>query len=182
MATTTTKRAVTRTKAAETTEVVQATETKKVPKKYEAQDLIPCRSITQGLLLMPGKQSNILYRWDGYGDVQEVEYRDLYSLKSSRSRYIYDPAFIIEDEELVEDTRWKDVKTLYDNMYDSSDISAIINLTPAKFKSVLSQLPVGMKNAIKIEIATRINDGTFDSIKKIEAVDEICGTELKMLI
>ena len=62
---------------------------KKQSKKYEAHDLILVRSITQGTLLFPGKKSGILYRWESYGDLTEVEYQDLYTLKASRSGYLY---------------------------------------------------------------------------------------------
>lgn len=161
---------------------VEETPTVKTPRKFEANELIECRSITQGLLLMPGKQSNILYRWDGYGDVREVEYRDLYSLKSSRSSYIYEPRFVVENEELLDDPRWKDVKELYENLYDATDINTVLGLSPAQFKKVLSEAPTGFKNAIKIEVATRLDNGTFDSIQKLRAVDEICGTELEKMI
>lgn len=174
----TTRRAATKTATATT----ETTKEAKPIKKYEQNDLIECRSLVQGTLLLPGKQSDILYRWDGYGDIREVEYRDLYSLKSSRSPYIYEPCFQIEDEELLEDPRWADVKALYDTLYNSEDISEILSLSPTQFKKVLSQVPKGLKNAIKIEVATRLENGTFDSIQKLRIVDEICGTELEKMI
>ena len=110
-----TRRAATKT-VATTENTTKETAPVKTTKKFEQNELIECRSLVQGTLFMPGKQSDILYRWDGYGDVREVEYRDLYSLKSSRSPYIYDPCFQIENDELLEDPRWKDVKDLYDNL------------------------------------------------------------------
>ena len=85
---------------------VETKPVKPAVKKYDQQDLIPCRSVTQGMLLMTGKQSRITYRWAAYGDIVLVEYRDLYSLKSSRSQYLYDPLFVIEEEELLADPRW----------------------------------------------------------------------------
>lgn len=168
----------TKTSAAATETVVE----KKTARKYEANDLIPVRSITQGELLLPGKKSQILYRWAAYGDITEVEYQDLYSLKSSRSQYIYAPLFVIEDQELLEDARWKDVKNLYGNLYDSEDLGEVLRLPVNKFKTVLKSVPTGLLNAIKIEVATRIENGTFDSISKIKAVDEICGTDFITLI
>lgn len=182
---TTTSAAKAKTEAVVAEEEKVEVETKPVKpavKKYDQQDLIPCRSVTQGMLLMTGKQSRITYRWAAYGDIVLAEYRDLYSLKSSRSQYLYDPLFVIEEEELLADPRWKDLADLYDSMYDKGDISAILNLPPAQFKSVLKQIPKGLLNAIKIEVATRMDAGTFDSILKLRAVDEVCGTDLENLI
>lgn len=77
-----------------------------------------------------------------------------YSLKSSRSPYIYDPCFQIENDELLEDPRWKDVKDLYDNLYDASDINQFLALSPAQFKKALAEVPKGLKTAIKIEVGS----------------------------
>ena len=159
-----TRRAATKT-VATTENTTKETAPVKTTKKFEQNELIECRSLVQGTLFMPGKQSDILYRWDGYGDIREVEYRDLYSLKSSRSPYIYDPCFQIEN-----------------NLYDASDINQFLALSPAQFKKALAEVPKGLKTAIKIEVATRLDNGTFDSIQKVRAVDEICGTELEKMI
>ena len=75
---------------------------KKTAKKYAPSDMIPCRSITYGELLLPGAKTKLLYTWANYGDVTEVEFQDLQALKSTRSTYLFKPRFIIEDEELVE--------------------------------------------------------------------------------
>lgn len=147
------------------------------PKKFEPNDLITVRSITQGELIMPGKKSGIVYRWYAYGDTCEVEYQDLYTLKSSKSRYIYNPYFIIENDELLADPRWADVKKLYDSVW-TDDIDEILKMRPSEFEVAFSKMPKGFQNAVKIEVATRIDEGTFDSISMIKAIDRICGSDL----
>lgn len=161
----------------EAVKVVTDTEAKE-PRVYQSNDLIPVRSITHGELLMQGKKSDILYRWYSYGDVTEVEYQDLYTLKNSKSSYIYKPFFVIEDEELLENPRWKDVAELYNSLYDYSDLDDFFKLPLPDFKATLAQAPLGLKDAIKMEAADRIDKGTLDSIQKIKAIDEACGTDL----
>lgn len=156
--------------------------TKATTRKFDAEEMIEVRSITQGELVMPGRKSGILYRWSAFGDITEVEYQDLYTIKAMRSEYVYAPLFIIEDEELLADPKWKDVATLYESMYTTEDTGAVINLPLSQFKTALKGLPKGFLNAVKVEIATRIENGTFDSIQKIKAVDEICGTDFVCLI
>ena len=150
-------------------------------RKYEPDDLIDVRSVTQGELIMPGKKSGIMYRWYSYGDVTQVEYQDLYTLKSSRSGYLYKPRFVIEDDELLSDPRWSDLKKVYDNMYNE-DLDEILKLRPSEFEMVLAQMPPGMQNAVKIEVADRIEKGTMDRITMIKAVDRVCGTDLICLV
>lgn len=151
-------------------------------RKFSGEDLILVRSTTQGELLMTGKKSGILYRWSAFGDVAEVEYQDLYSLKASRSSYLYAPLFVVEDEELLSDPKWKDLSALYESMYDSENFDEILSLNATQLKSVLKKMPIGYQNALKIEVATRIENGTFDSIRKIKVLDEILNTDFMCLI
>lgn len=166
------------TKDLENVNTKETVQPKQTIRKFEADELIEVQSVTQGELLLPGKKSGILYRWSNYGDITEVEYQDLYTLKSSRSDYIYKPMFQILNDELLEDGRWKDVKKLYEQMISAGDIYEIMKLPNAQFKQVLMTAPKGIQDAIKIEVANRIENDTMDSISKIKTVDEICGTDL----
>lgn len=159
-------------------ETVSKNNAKPASHNFEQTDLILCRSVTQGEMFYPSKTSGILYRWSNFGDVREVEYRDLYSLKSGRSGYLYDPKFVIEDQKLLSDPRWQDIKEIYDNMYDTEDLNNILTLPIKEFEKVLKQMPYALKQAIAIEVASRISDGTFDSIKKVQIINEVCDTEL----
>ena len=168
--------------ATKTQNVETSTEVKIPARKFGANDLIEVRSITQGELLMPGKKTGILYRWSAFGDITEVEYQDLYTLKASRSSFVYKPHFIIEDEELLANSQWKDVKALYDGMYSTHEIDSVFKMTPQQLKRALPKMPAGLISAILIEASTRIDNGTLDSINKIKAIDEACGSDLMCLI
>lgn len=154
----------------------------KTVRKISGDDLIPCRSVTSGELICNATRDGETYHWMGYGDVKEVTFSDLSSLRAKRSAFIYDPLFVIEDEDVLEQPRWKDVKELYEKMYSISDINDVLEMPITKFKKVFNDLPKGLKNAIKTEIATQIEKGTFDSIQKVRYVDEVCGTDLKCLL
>ncbi len=166
------------------TEVKNVPETKATAKakEYAAEDLIPCRSITQGELIMIGRRSKIPYRWFGVGEIVEVEYQDLLALNSSRSEYLYGPYFIIEDPELLEQTRWKGLQKVYENLYNDQDMDEILDLAPAQLKQILHKLPTSYKKALAIEVATRIERGVFDSINRIKVCDEVLGTDLMCLV
>ena len=55
----------------------------KAVRKYAPDDMIPCRSLTYGELLLTGSKSKLLYSWANYNDVTEVEFQDLQALKSN---------------------------------------------------------------------------------------------------
>lgn len=160
-----------------------ATESKTVKKtvrKFEPDDMIVCRSITFGELLLTGKKSKLLYSWANYGDTTEVEYQDLQALKSTRSSYLFKPRFIIEDAELVE--QWgKDFGDIYKNIEDI-DAEDLLKLPVAQLKSKLKKASKGVQLAVKNIAGDKILNGSLDSLAKIKAIDEILGTDLKLYI
>lgn len=151
-------------------------------KEFDAEDLIKCKSITQGELLLTGKRSGILYRWFSVGDVIDVEYQDLLALNASRSKYLYGPYFVIENEELLEQNRWKPLKEIYAKLYEAQDMDDILDLPPAQLKRALAKFPASYQQTLAIEVTTRIENGSFDSINRIKVFDEVLGTDLMCLI
>ena len=152
---------------------------KKEPRKFAQDDMILCKSVTYGELLLPGKKSKLLYIWSNYGDTTEVEFQDLQALRSTRSAYLMNPYFVIEDEELLE--QWPELKNLYDKVA-ALDVDNLFNLPINQFKKRLREIPIGFKDSIKNIAGEKIRNGSLDSIAKINALDEILGTELKLMI
>ncbi len=152
---------------------------KKELRKFAQDDMILCKSVTYGELLLPGKKSKLLYIWSNYGDTTEVEFQDLQALRSTRSAYLMNPYFVVEDEELLE--QWPELKALYDKTM-ALDIDSLFSLPINQFKKKLRDVPIGFKDPIKNIAGEKIRNGSLDSIAKINALDEILGTELKLMI
>lgn len=201
MATTTRKKTVTKTTAskakpeAEVTEAVveepvaakPAVEEKVVkkpevaPRQFNQNDLILCRSVTAGWLGVSGK-SGQYYVFENFGDECELEYQDLFALKSRHSQYIYAPLFVIEDEELLANPRWKDVATFYDDKVFQEDIDEVLNLPVTSFEKALKALPKGLAKSLQVKVAQKIEEGTFDSLKKIKIIDDVYGTDFRSIL
>ena len=161
-------------------EFVEQEVKKPTPRKYAPDDLIPCRSITYGELLMTGTKSKLMYIWANYNDITEVEFQDLQALKSTRSSYLFRPRIVIEDEELVE--QWgKDFKDMYSKIV-SVDVEEMFNLPLGKFKAALKNAPKGVQQAVKNIAGEKIMNGSLDSLAKIKAIDEILNTDLKLYL
>lgn len=162
------------------TEVKKTKVATKVQKKYAPDELIPCRSLTYGELLLTGTKSKMLYTWANYGDITEMEFQDLQALKSTKSSYLFKPRFIIEDPELVE--QWGgDLGNMYKQIIDV-DVEDMFKLPLNQFKAKLKKAPVGVQQAVKNVAGEKIMNGSLDSLAKIKAIDEILGTDLKLYI
>ena len=167
------------TEAAE--EVKPAPAPKKVNKpKHDPNELILCRSVRFGGLRLIGPKTHMPYEWANEGDVREVEYQDLVSWRALRSRYLFEPMIIIEDEEIVEE--WKaDLGELYAELQDI-DIKAMFRLPHRQFVAQLKKLPAGLKTTVQNMAYSMIQDRTLYDLRIIDSIDEILGTELKMMI
>ena len=169
------------------TEVVEEVieEVKPVPKKvnkpkHEPNELILCRSVRFGELRLIGPKTHMPYSWANEGDIREVEYQDLVSWRALHSRYLFEPMIIIEDEDIVEE--WKaDLGDLYDEL-QNIDIKAMFKLPHRQFIAQLKKLPAGMKTTVQNMAYSMIQDRTLYDLRTIDAIDEILGTELKMMI
>lgn len=159
---------------------VAVTEVKQ-PRKYEPNDLIPCRSMYAGCLLFTGDKTKITYEFSNIGDFRYIEYQDLLAAMLMHKKSLYAPYIIIDDEELLESPHWKQVKEVYDGLYNERDLINLINLPTVQFNEEFRRLPVGYQKTIATIIAGMIADNTFDAMNKIRIVDEVCGTDLAVL-
>lgn len=162
--------------------VEEKVEPVKEPRKFQQNDLILCRSVTPGGLIINGR-SGQKYFFSNVGDEAEIEFQDLFSLKNSHSNFLYRPRIIIEDEELLENPRWQDLAKFYEEeVYGMEDVDEILNLSLDQFKSALERLPKGLLRQLQLVVSQRMEEGTFDSLTKLKAMDEYCGTDfMKML-
>lgn len=170
-------KSMTTAKTVTTTEAVETQETAK--KKFKQDEGIICRSVTVGGLWLDGVKSKNVYRWVEYGDETEIEYRDLVSMVRSRSAYIFNPMFIILDDDFINE--FPQLKKFYDEQYTVADLKGVLELPVKSMVATIKTLPQGAVSSLKNIASTQVANGQLDSVKKIKALDELFGTELNLL-
>jgi hypothetical protein len=157
----------------------KAASPKKTVKKYNPSDLIECRSVTGGQLILIGPKTKFQYEWADYNDTAFVEYQDLQSLQSRKSNFLVKPRFMIEDEELV--AQWSSMlKPIYDKII-TQDIEDFFNLPLNKFKAQLKVVPEGLQDAIKTKVVQMIKNDELYDIRKVRELDEAWGTDFVVM-
>ena len=171
--------------SADKTAAVETQPVVEVPrvKEYQPYDLIPCQSLTSGKMFYNSPKSNTMYKWDDNGAIIDVTYEDLLAMKQSHSELMYRPCFMIMDKELLAQPRWIDIAKIYSgyDILSLSDAEKVINLDVNSLTKALNRLTPAMRAVICNTAADMIEKGTLDSIAKIKAIDEVCGTELYTL-
>ncbi len=147
-------------------------------KSFEQTDRIKCHSITQGGLYVEGAKTKALYEFSDYGDVTEIEYRDLVGMVNSKSDFIFHPYLIIDDPSFV--AEYPQLDKLYSEAYGTQDLMNIFTLPVDEMVSKIKSLPAGAVDNLKHLAATQVSNGSLDSVRKIKALDELWGTDLNL--
>lgn len=179
-----TPKATTKKPTKETTKetVKEVVEEKPEKRVFKNTDSISCKSITNGELLVIGKKTGSLYKWAGYGDIEDVEYQDLvYELKSGGDRSIVmAPYFIVLDDDFVKQNPKLDA--FYSTIYSVSDLEAILKLPVNEIKKVVPELPYGVKESLKGLVSTKIDNKQLTDLNVIKALDEVFNTNFLLII
>jgi hypothetical protein len=161
-------------------EVVKPAPKKANKPKHDPSELILCRSVRFGELILIGPKTKMRYSWSNEGDLREVEYQDLVSWRALHSKYLFDPMIIIEDEDIREE--WKaDLGALY-NKVQEIDLKEMFKLPHRQFMAQLKKLPESMKSSVQNMAYAMVQDGTLYDLRIIKGIDETLGTELVMMI
>lgn len=147
--------------------------------KYKTDKMIPCRSVRFGSLKYDSLKSGNTYIWSDYGDICDVTYGDLLSLKSAKSKFIFEPWFIIEDAGLMAEWGLAD---MYSYFTGANDIAEFLQNDASSLKERLHNAPNGYKDLVVNTAGRMLRDGELDSIKALKIIDEELDTKLSVLL
>ena len=170
----------------ETVEAVEVEEapvnietSKKAVKKFSPDDMILCQSICVGQTFVKGFKSGTIYTFEALGAEEYIEYRDLVAAVRSKDSILFKPFIIVLDEDFINEQ--KTLKSFYENMYTPEDFEEFFRLRPNQMVEALNNMPVGIRETIKSMAVGKIQDGVFDSVARIKALDDYFGTKMMLL-
>ena len=167
-------------KAKSTTDVTDTVEEPvvKTKREFKDSDYILCRSVWTGGLNITCKSGGT-YEFANYGAECDIEYRDLVYLIRKNSDHIFNPRFVILDEDFLE--LFPQVKRVYSNMYSPTELHTILELPISQMKAEVEKLPDATRQTLLSLAATEIAKGRLDSIKKVKALSEIFDSDFNLL-
>lgn len=166
--------------AVEVKEAPVNTETsKKAVKKFNPDDMILCQSICVGQTFVKGFKSGTIYTFEALGAEEYIEYRDLVAAVRSKDSILFKPFIVVLDEDFINEQ--KTLKSFYENMYTPEDFEEFFRLNPNQMVEALNNMPIGIRETIKSMAVGKIQDGVFDSVARIKALDDYFGTKMMLL-
>jgi hypothetical protein len=147
-----------------------------VPKVFNPEDKITCRSVTPWKLVEVGVDRNTVYSWSGYGDIDYVTYKDLQSMR--KKDILRKSKIIIEDADLC--YQWsRDLGETYKYFLNVEYPEEFFDLTDEKFRNLLEKAPDTVKEVIKYTALNMVRNENYPTVQKLNIVDEILGTCIK---
>lgn len=148
------------------------------PKKkvFAPNDMIPCVSITPGEMFFIGGKTEDIYSFADLNDVTEIAFQDLDYAAKRKSSMIFDPFFVIQDEDFVE--LFPKLNEVYEKLYTTQDLKEVLEMSARKIAQIVPTLPAGAQNALKSLVITEIDRGRYSDIQKIKVFDDIFETDM----
>ena len=139
--------------------------------------MVECQSGVSGNLnykssLNPG----YVVEWSGLGEIQEMEYRELVSMRGNQRRFFEENWILIDDPAVIKKLG---VGRYYQNSLSTDDFEDVFNMSADEIKEIVPTLPGGTKDAIASEAKKKIDSGELDSRSAIKALEDSLDVELE---
>lgn len=148
-----------------------------VPKDVDPNQIIIVKNGFQGKLVYISPRTHETYKWDGFGDEQEMELRELRNAKSASKKFFINNWFMFDEENMwVVD--YLGLNQYYKKALSLDDFESVFQKSPAKIEEIINGLSSGQKSSLAYRARQMIADGEIDSRKVINTLEESLGVEL----
>lgn len=142
--------------------------------------MVECRSGVSGSLIYKSALNpGYTVEWNHLGDIQEMEYRELVSMRGNQRRFFEENWILIDDPAVIKKLG---VERYYKNSLSTDDFDEVFTMPAEKIKEVVPTLPGGTKDAIATEAKKKIESGELDSRSAIKALEDSLDVELEETI
>lgn len=140
-------------------------------------DMVECRSGVSGNLIYKSSLNpGYVVEWSGLGEIQEMEYRELVSMRGNQRRFFEENWILIDDPAVIKKLG---VGRYYQNSLSTDDFEDVFNMSADEIKEIVPTLPGGTKDAIASEAKKKIDSGELDSRSAIKALEDSLDVELE---
>lgn len=149
-----------------------------IPKDIDPNQYITVRNGFQGRLIYVSKKTGEIFEWDGFGEEQEMELRELRAAKNSYNKAFYINNWFMfnpEDDWVID---YLGVRQFYKNAISVDDFDDIFDLPANELKKKINSLPEGQKKSVEYRARVLIGEHKIDSLKQISVLEDALGIEL----
>lgn len=161
-------------KDVDTQDTVDLKEVKSEKRKLQRDDLIPVMNYTTGLLVYESRNGRG-WRFEGYGDTDEIELAELITMKNSQPRILNEPWLLILDDDAVE---YLGLKNLYKNIIKPQDLEKVFSLPENKIKEIIEKVPKSVKQLVAEKAKQMVEQKKLTNVVIIQLLEELLNVDL----
>lgn len=144
--------------------------------KIDPHELIPCTNLTHGTLIYVSKRmAGYEERWDSFGAVAYIEFIELQSMARTDKMFFTENWIQIDDVRVL---RQLNVDRFYKYAIDIDKFDDLFDLDIDELSKKINGMTKCIKNTVTMRAIELIENGTLDSMKKIEALENLLSCEL----
>ena len=169
---------VTKNKETVTTDIEDVSTEKKqyrVKKNLDPNMIVTVKNGFQGLLVYKSRRTNERFVWETFGDEQDMDLQELKNARNSSKTFFENNWFLIDDPEVLE---YLGVSQYYKYALNFDSFDGLFNKSPDEISDTISRLSTGQKKSVAYRAKELIANGSIDSIKVINALEESLSIEL----
>ena len=169
---------VTKNKETVTTDIEDVSTEKKqyrVKKNLDPNMIVTVKNGFQGLLVYKSRRTNEGFVWETFGDEQDMDLQELKNARNSSKTFFENNWFLIDDPEVLE---YLGVSQYYKYALNFDSFDGLFNKSPDEISDTISRLSTGQKKSVAYRAKELIANGSIDSIKVINALEESLSIEL----
>lgn len=169
----------------EAQEVTKEVETQKTieknkpmtPSEIDPNQIIVVKNGFQGKLVYKSPRTSEKYRWELFGDEQEIELKELRNAKSSAKKFFINNWFMF-DEEYSWVIDYLGLGQYYKNVLKLEEFDDLFSKPASEIEKIVSKLSDGQKQSVAYRARQLISENGIDSNKAIAALEKSLGTTL----
>lgn len=136
---------------------------------------VTVRNGFNGRLVYKSSRTNEKFVWEGFGAEQDIELQELKNAKSAHKAFFERNWFLFDNPEVI---HYLGVERFYASALSFTDFEDLFTKSPEEVKARIAKIPDGQKQSLVYQAKQMISDGTIDSMKMINALEESLGVEL----
>jgi len=146
-----------------------------IPKDIDPDQYVVVRNGFQGTLVYRSRRTGEKFRWEEFGDEQEMSLSELKNAKSSNKKFFINNWFMFDEPWIVD---YLGMGQYYKYAIKIEDFDNIFTMPADEIKRTIAELSAGQKKSVEYRARVLLQAKEIDSNKTIAALEEALGVEL----
>lgn len=146
-----------------------------IAKDIDLHQMVTVRNGFQGILIYKDKRTGMDYRWENFGDEQDMELGDLRNARGSAKKFFENNWFLFDEDWIPE---YLGMSRYYKHALNSEDFDEIFKKPPEELEKAISELSKGQRKSVAYRARQLIATGDIDSRKTVSTLERCLGVKL----